>query len=134
LRAYRRACGLCQYCAEKWPCGHKCAPMVQLQVVQELWDLLQFDQDSELFGAEVEQDAQLNLILSKEAVSVGGTSKTLKFLGQIQGNPVIVLVDSRSSHSFINDKWAILLVGVASMQRSINVQVANGQVIQCFLS
>jgi hypothetical protein len=26
---------------------------------------------------------QLNLILSREAVSVGGTSKTLKFLGEI---------------------------------------------------
>jgi hypothetical protein len=30
LMAYRRACGLCQYCAEKYARGHKCAPTVQL--------------------------------------------------------------------------------------------------------
>jgi hypothetical protein len=30
LRAYRRARGLCQYCAEKYVRGHKCAPTVQL--------------------------------------------------------------------------------------------------------
>jgi hypothetical protein len=30
LWAYRRVCGLYQYCAEKWSHGHKCAPMVQL--------------------------------------------------------------------------------------------------------
>jgi hypothetical protein len=44
---------------------------------------------------------------------------------------VIILVDSGSSHSFINDKWVVLLAGVSPMQKSINVQVANGQVIQC---
>jgi hypothetical protein len=36
LHAYRRACDLCQYCIEKWSKGHKCAPTVQLQAVQEL--------------------------------------------------------------------------------------------------
>jgi hypothetical protein len=43
---------------------------------------------------------------------------------------VIVLVDSGSSHSFINDKWTVLLARISSMQRSIK-QVANGQVIRC---
>jgi hypothetical protein len=41
LRAYRRAKCLCQYCAKKYFRGHKCAPTIQLQVVQELWDMLQ---------------------------------------------------------------------------------------------
>jgi hypothetical protein len=30
LPAYRRARGLCQFCAEKWARGHKCAQQVQL--------------------------------------------------------------------------------------------------------
>jgi hypothetical protein len=30
LRAYRRARGLCQFCAEKWSRGHKCASSVPL--------------------------------------------------------------------------------------------------------
>jgi hypothetical protein len=40
LRAYRRARGLCQYCADKWVKGHKCSPTIQLHVMQELLDLL----------------------------------------------------------------------------------------------
>jgi hypothetical protein len=94
LRAYHRARRLCQYYAEKWSRGHKCAPTVQLQAVQELWDLLQLDQESEVVSEDAEQEVQLNLILSREAVSAGGTSKTLEFLVEIQGNPVIILVDS----------------------------------------
>jgi hypothetical protein len=43
LRAYRRARGLCQYCADKWVKGNKCSPTVQLHVMQELWDLLPLD-------------------------------------------------------------------------------------------
>jgi hypothetical protein len=33
LRAYRRAQGLCQYCAEKWVRGHKCAHKIQLHAL-----------------------------------------------------------------------------------------------------
>jgi hypothetical protein len=43
LRQYRRACGLRDRCAEKWVFGHKCAPTVQLHVVQELWELISVD-------------------------------------------------------------------------------------------
>jgi hypothetical protein len=34
LRAYRRAKGLCQYCADKWSKDHKCADTVQLHALQ----------------------------------------------------------------------------------------------------
>lgn len=33
LRAYRRARGLCEKCAEKWHHGHKCSTTIQLNVV-----------------------------------------------------------------------------------------------------
>jgi hypothetical protein len=41
LRSYRRAMGLCYKCNERWSREHKCAPMVQLHAVQELWELFQ---------------------------------------------------------------------------------------------
>lgn len=37
-----QARGLCYLCGEKWPRGHKCATIVQLHVVQELFDVLGF--------------------------------------------------------------------------------------------
>jgi hypothetical protein len=57
--------------------------------------------------------------------------KTLKFLGSIQGNEVIVLVDSGSSNSFINSRLASVLVGISQLSSPVKVQVANGQIIQC---
>lgn len=46
LRAYRRAKGLCQRCAEKWSRDHKCPPTVQLHALQELWELYEGDEDT----------------------------------------------------------------------------------------
>jgi hypothetical protein len=40
LCAYRRAWGLCQFCFEKWSRDYKCVPTMQLQTVQEVWELL----------------------------------------------------------------------------------------------
>jgi hypothetical protein len=39
LRSYRHARGLCDFCAEKWFHGHKCAPTIPLHAMQEVWDL-----------------------------------------------------------------------------------------------
>jgi hypothetical protein len=44
LRAYRRARGLCDKCAEKWHPDHKCSSTVQLNALQEVFDL--FAEDS----------------------------------------------------------------------------------------
>lgn len=40
LKTYRRAQGLCYVCAEKWSPSRKCAPSVQLNVVQQLFSLI----------------------------------------------------------------------------------------------
>lgn len=40
LKAYRRACCLCDRCAEKWHRGHTCSMTIQLYTLQEVWDLL----------------------------------------------------------------------------------------------
>jgi hypothetical protein len=47
LKQYRRARGICDRCAEKWTCGHKCATIVQLHAIQELWELLPDEQSKE---------------------------------------------------------------------------------------
>jgi hypothetical protein len=50
-------------------------------------------------------------------------------MGHIQGVAVVILVDSGSSHSFINANVAPLLKNVTQVAFVIRVQVANGQVI-----
>jgi hypothetical protein len=71
------------------------------------------------------------MLLSKEAVAMGGTSRTLKFLGSIQGHEVVIFIDSGSSNSFINDKLASLLMDISQLSRPIRVQVANDQTLLC---
>jgi hypothetical protein len=39
--------GLCQKCGEKWHKGHTCAAVVQLNVLQEMWDLFEQNLESD---------------------------------------------------------------------------------------
>lgn len=72
LRAFRRAWGLCDICAEKWFRGHKCAATIPLQAMQEVWNLFQTEDLSD--RTDVEQDTlvaspeQLFLALSSDAL------------------------------------------------------------------
>jgi hypothetical protein len=132
LCTYQMARGLCKYCAEKYVMGHKCAETVQLHVVQELWDLLQPDNDEESGSVHSDTETQCHLLLSKEAVGAGNSTRTLKFVGSIQGNSVVVLIDSGSSYSFISAKLAPSLLGISTMPHLVLVQVANGQILQSY--
>jgi hypothetical protein len=44
---------------------------------------------------------------------------------------MVILVDSGSSHSFVDLSLAQLLSGVSPTLRPVQVQVANGQIIKC---
>jgi hypothetical protein len=57
MRAYRKAKGLCQFCAEKWDRVDKCSPNVQFQAVQELWEMLTIDDDVD--SVSVQSDPEL---------------------------------------------------------------------------
>lgn len=66
-RAYRRARGLCQRCAEKWSRDHKCPATVPLNAILQVWDLIR-DEDQEVTEETHPVDTeQLFLAISKEA-------------------------------------------------------------------
>jgi hypothetical protein len=88
--------------------------------------MLYVDSDTLSHIDQSNSEVQLHMILSKEALLDGNSSRSLKFLGDIQDQAVMILVDSGSSHSFINEKIAQSLPGVYAMSKSIQVQVANG--------
>jgi hypothetical protein len=48
---------------------------------------------------------------------LGATSKSLKFLGVIQGQEVVILVDYGSSHSFLNVKLASTISGASPFEK-----------------
>jgi hypothetical protein len=85
------------------------------------------DQSTEDNGAE----HQMFMLLSQEALAPCSSSMTLTFQGLIQGQLVVFLIDSGSSNSLLNTKLAPQLAGVSKVASPINIQMANGQVIQC---
>ncbi|CAO2151592.1 unnamed protein product [Urochloa humidicola] len=132
LKAYRRAQGLCQNCAEKWSRDHKCADKVQLHVLQELVEVIAAEATSnEADESAYSPSEQLFFSLSSAAVSGVPAPRTMCMTGVIQGKPMRILVDSGSSHTFINSQLAQHLVGVLPISSSVNVQVANGQSLKC---
>jgi len=131
LRAARRAQGLCYRCGAKWSRDHRCSETVQLHLVQELWDILPISDDADEEGPASPTTSYIMMHLSVSAM-VGSTAPgTLCLSGSIQGIAISILVDSGSSHSFLNASLAQSLVGVQNLAQPISVQVANGDVTQC---
>lgn len=133
LRNYRRARGLCVRCGEKWAPGHKCPPVPQLHVLQEIWDVCQ----AEFEAPDSPEDSpepvppQLFLMLSSAAVSGSQAPLTLRLSGTIAGQHISILVDSGSSHSFLSFDIAAKLDGVQPLSVPLSVRVADGGSVQC---
>lgn len=65
--------------------------------------------------------------------AVIGTSgpKTMCLLGSLQAQPITILVDSGSSHTFLSDKFRASLSEICALDPPIQVQVANGAMLLC---
>jgi hypothetical protein len=58
-------------------------------------------------------------------------SRTVRLRGYIQCKEVFMLIDSRSSHSFVSDLVAATISPWHSLAQSVSVKVANGQTLAC---
>ncbi|WVZ69878.1 LOW QUALITY PROTEIN: hypothetical protein U9M48_018599 [Paspalum notatum var. saurae] len=132
LRAYRRAKGLCDRCTEKWTRGHKCSSTIQLHALQEIYELFQVDSSSEAeLETSVDTEEQLFLVLSEAVVSGIEPPKTLRLWGCIQDIPILILIDSGSSSTFLSQRIADQLSGVSALTAPLSVRVANGDILSC---
>lgn len=70
LREHRCAQGLCFICRSKWFWGHKCAPTVHINVLQELYDLFpSHDDNDDTHSVQSAPDHHIMLHLSVVAVT-----------------------------------------------------------------
>lgn len=131
LRTSHRAQELCVRCGAKWSRDHRCSEMVQLSLVQDLLDIFPDVDAIEEEGPSSPTSSQIMLHLSVAALAGAPAPKTLCLTGILQGKSVSILVDSGSSHTFINSAVAQSLSGVQPLSPAVHVQVANGAVLQC---
>jgi hypothetical protein len=132
LKAYRRARGLCFICGEKWGLQHKCSSQVQICVVQELLDMLSCDQAEETEDCtRPDETADQELYsISQQALKGLEGAQTVRLCGQIQNHPVLMLVDSGSSVSFVSQTLAAQLSGGMPLSAPTRVKIANGVILQ----
>jgi len=132
LKAYQHARGLCDHCGEKWNRDHKCAKQVGLHVLDELYALFSEDSveaQSQDSTEEPEPEQTCYCLASDTTAQLG--VKTLQFQGMFQQRPVLILLDSGSSTSFISQHLLFQLSVIPVQCPSFTVKVANGQCLQC---
>lgn len=110
------ACGLCFKCGERWGHDHVCPTSVQLHVVEELLDLFGLDNDINTQVVADGDDGGSVMAISRLAVTGGVSPKAFQLRAWIQGREVLLLVDSGSSNSFINEQLASCIAGVQPLQ------------------
>ena len=70
-------------------------------------------------------------IISCHALSGFTTPQTLKVVGFLKKQKVIVLIDSGSTHNFINKILATLLIFYISLAQPFQFLIADGGIVSC---
>ncbi|KAK9984354.1 hypothetical protein SO802_033879 [Lithocarpus litseifolius] len=139
----RRKKGLCYYCEDKWQIGHKCRtsriflmeglqevpkegePNVQLEEVSDVYnsqqELHQFKESRCPEGF-----AEITLYALLGSPSLG----TMRVWSRINYQNMVILIDSGSTHYFLDEALLKLLKLPILTQDCFKVKVANGDVLQ----
>jgi len=127
----RRRKGLCYTCDAKWTRGHVCvAPkLFILEAVEGGEEELgkkpeQLEEDPGEFFMEEFPEISLN------AITGSPSPKTMRVVGLLRYHQVVILIDSGSTHNFIDMKLAATLGIRPVKQDGILVQIANGQEVK----
>nr|XP_045084693.1 uncharacterized protein LOC123494100 [Aegilops tauschii subsp. strangulata] len=134
LKEFRRANGQCYSCGDKYNQGHVCAnkPPLQLKALeaQEIDGKLS-DEALNAISAE-EAVEEVAAYLSVNAISGSANSKTIRLRALVENKVMLLLVDSGSSHTFIDRQLAEKLKHKATvLDKSLQVKVVNGDQLQC---
>jgi len=106
IKNYRRAKGLCFKCGDKWNPNHKCSTTVSLNLVEEMWQLIDNSNDQDQYHSNFSEDL---MQLSLSAVQGTDNVQTIRLVGELYQHSVLLLLDSGSSSSFIGQSLAAKL-------------------------
>ncbi|KAD4180242.1 hypothetical protein E3N88_28833 [Mikania micrantha] len=124
----KRSKGECFWCNEKFTPGHKCKNR-QLFVIELV------DEEEVESQVEVVEDVFVNESqephISIHAITGVPSYSTMKIMGSVGTRPLHILVDSGSTHNFINSDLAAKLHCSTSTVKTMKVTVANGNQIDC---
>lgn len=132
LKSYRRSKGLCFKSGERWGKDHKCAASIQLHVVEELLNALQFNTEEEKFSGDIPETADDALMsISYQSLNGIDSSTSIRLRGWVQGTELLMLVDSGSTHSFVDERIGSTFIGLKHLPQPLKVQIADGGQLSC---
>jgi len=137
LKEYRKLNGLCFKCGEKFIPGHKCkqpaSPTLNYIAVDEGVDggIILSDEVLEQLESPQSIYAPDDVFVSLNAITGADKARLIKFRALASNQVVLQLLDTGSSHTFLNagllNKLPCNMMDIAPTE----VRVANGQTIMC---
>jgi hypothetical protein len=124
----RRKKGLCYSCDAKWSRGHVC-DTPKLFLIEEIEEdsitveeiVEKEEEDPGKYFMDQEPEISLN------AITGTPNPKTMRMIGVIKGQQVTILIDSGSTHNFVDEQVAKLIGLKSTSKNVIKVRIANGQ-------
>ncbi|XP_074336044.1 uncharacterized protein LOC141673210 [Apium graveolens] len=132
VRAEKMAKGLCYYCDKKYERGHKCQfKEAQLFAVEIPCEEEENSIEEEELDETRQEEAHNKPSISVNALMGSHTFNTMRVQGWVQGKPLHILVDSGSTHNFLDIGTAHKLGCKKEGIRLQAVTVADGNHIPC---
>jgi hypothetical protein len=122
----RRKKGLCYNCDAKWQYGHRCQnPKLFMLEALEVLDVnptLKVEKEDLMEVSYNEENPEISL----HAITSSNHPNTMRLIGWVGNHKIIVLIDSGSTHNFLDSSMGRKLKVSISKEQRIRVKVANG--------
>uniref|UniRef100_A0A2N9J2Z8 Reverse transcriptase n=2 Tax=Fagus sylvatica TaxID=28930 RepID=A0A2N9J2Z8_FAGSY len=124
----RRKQGLCYHCDEKWNPNHKCMKR-RVYVIEEIEEGgVEVESDSEEYDEVIEvEEAEPGITLN--ALLGSPAPKTMRVICKINNNRAVILLDTGSTHNFLDWNLAKSLKLAIDTTKTFKVKVANGAIV-----
>jgi hypothetical protein len=123
----RRKKGLCYDCDAKWQYGHRCQNpklfLLEALEVLEVNPTLEVEKEDLMEVSYEEENPEISL----HAITGSNHPNTMRLIGWIGNHKIIVLIDSGSTHNFLDSSMGRKLKVSISKEQRIWVKVANGE-------
>nr|XP_023879731.1 uncharacterized protein LOC111992135 [Quercus suber] len=135
----RRKQGLCYNCDEKWHLGHKCkgAKLFLLEGwmdVEHCSDaqLVELEEDGVVLGPQEQGKASdhVSAEITLYALVGNPSAQTMRVKGRIKNHEVVSLIDSGSTHNFLDAAELLTLKLPLDTSQILEVKVADGNTIK----